>query len=298
MKKKFSYAIKLLTVLLLNIYILSSLSGCFLFNFTYKYSGEYKELYTVAIYSIPDADGYMYHGEGAYNSDIYVWEQDDYGRVLFAYCEDYQNSVFNIVISQGYNEKSVWFYPEVNYISTYIKSEYLYEHVEKEHLKNMTEDLYNNRSAELKKANDWGKPVDIKKCVSYDVVDHKVFEPNPFKLTEEKCKQILIDYSNTLNLPNPEGNPYRLHSVLQVDKDGKTLHKICGLHRNYDNQNNTLYIILLVITDADGNINKDSGILTIKTDEIPYWKVDALYNPEQVAKFKQSNGWEYGFCKE
>lgn len=53
---------------------------------TYAYTGEYKDLYTAAIYSIPDAVGYMDHGEGAYNSDIYIWEQDEYGRVLFAYC--------------------------------------------------------------------------------------------------------------------------------------------------------------------------------------------------------------------
>ena len=49
------------------------LSGC-IFNREnpYPYRGEYKELYTVAVYSIPNAVGYMYHGEGAYSSDIYV----------------------------------------------------------------------------------------------------------------------------------------------------------------------------------------------------------------------------------
>lgn len=295
MKKKFSHAIKLATVLLLNIFILFSLSGCFI---NYTYNGKYKELYTTAIYSIPNTVGYMNHGEGAYNSDIYVWEQDEYGRVLFAYCEDYSNCIFTLVISQGYDEKSVWFYPEVNYTSIYIESEHAYYNFNDDHLKNMTEDLYQNRGDELKTANDWGKPVDITKCVSYDIVNHKVFEPNAYKLSEEKCKQILKDYSRTLNLPNPSNTPYRLHSVLQVDKDGKTLHKICGLHWNYDNQNNTLYIILLVITDAEGNINKDNGILVIKTDENSYWEVDALYNPEQIAKFKQANGWEYGFCTE
>ena len=72
-----------------------TLTGC-IFNLEnpYPYNGEYKELYTAAIYSIPDAKGYMHHGEGAYNSAIYVWEQDDYGRTLFSYCEDYSDQIF------------------------------------------------------------------------------------------------------------------------------------------------------------------------------------------------------------
>jgi hypothetical protein len=86
------------------------LSGC-IFNREnpYPYQGEYKELYTTAIYSIPDAEGYMNHGEGAFNSDIYIWEKDDYGRTLFAYCEDFSNQIFGLVISQTYDEKNVYF---------------------------------------------------------------------------------------------------------------------------------------------------------------------------------------------
>ncbi len=49
------------------------LSGC-IFNLEnpYPYRGAYKELYTTAIYSIPDTEGYMHYGEGACSSDIYV----------------------------------------------------------------------------------------------------------------------------------------------------------------------------------------------------------------------------------
>ena len=91
MKNKRLFLIKSVIASLTLIFILFSFSGCFLLNRTYPYTGEHKELYTVAIYSIPDATGYMHHGESAYNSDIYIWEQDENGRVLFAYCEDYNN---------------------------------------------------------------------------------------------------------------------------------------------------------------------------------------------------------------
>lgn len=61
--------------LLLILISLVGLSSCiFDRENPYPYRGAYKELYTTAIYSIPDAKGYMHHGEGAYNSDIYIWE--------------------------------------------------------------------------------------------------------------------------------------------------------------------------------------------------------------------------------
>ena len=115
------------------------LSGC-IFNREnpYPYRGEYKELYTVAVYSIPDAEGNMRHGEGAYSSDIYIWEQDDYGRTLFSYCEDYGNQIFGLVISQAYDETNVYFYPDINYALTLIDSDYVYEGAKDDHLKNKT----------------------------------------------------------------------------------------------------------------------------------------------------------------
>lgn len=53
--------------------ILFGISGCFFRGENpYPYKGEHKELYTTAIYSIPDAEGYMHHGEGAFTSDIHI----------------------------------------------------------------------------------------------------------------------------------------------------------------------------------------------------------------------------------
>src|SRR5690554_5774407 len=80
-----------------------------------KYYGKHKELYTTAIYSIPNVEGCMYHGEGAFSSVIYVWVKDEYGRILFTYCEDYSFEIFSLVICQKYDNENVYFYPEVNY---------------------------------------------------------------------------------------------------------------------------------------------------------------------------------------
>ena len=127
---------RLITITIMLIVTAATLTGCFFYRENpYPYRGEYKELYTAAIYSIPDAVGYMHHGEGAYNSAICVWEQDDYGRTLFSYCEDYSDQIFGLVVCQSYDETNVYFYPDDNYILTLIESEYCYEGVEKDHLK-------------------------------------------------------------------------------------------------------------------------------------------------------------------
>ena len=278
--------------------------GCY-FNPIYR--GQHKELYTVAVYSIPNAVGYMYHGEGAYSSDIYVWEQDDYGRTLFSYCEDYSNRIFGLVVSQGYDDTNVYFYPDINYELTIIDSEYSYEGADEDHLKNRTEDFYLENKENLKEANDWNKPLDKTKCVSYQITDHKVIEENTYELNEDQCNEILNDYTETLNFVNPDELPHRTNSILQVDAEGKILHEIYGVHCNYEkleykwwlpnaSEEFTYYdIILWVITDKDGNYDKENGVMVMfsKANDT---NVDFVYNAEDILEFKNKNGWINSYC--
>lgn len=282
---------------------LMGLSAC-LFNCEnpFPYGGEHKELYTTAIYSIPTASGYMHHGEGAYNADIYVWEQDDYGRTLFAYCEDYQNRVFALVVSQGNDETHAYFYPDANYALTIIESDRLYEGADKEYLKSRTEDFYLQKRDELKQKNDWNKPIDKSKCVRYSITDHKTLGEDLFLFSDDQCNQILNAYTATLNLPNPENKPHRTHGIRQIDANGKLLHEIHGVHRYYDNPNwkypdtFTWYnIILWVITDKDGNYDKESGIMVMFSDA-NQTNTAFVYNAEEVLKFKEQNGWLNDYC--
>ena len=277
------------------------LSGC---KNPYPYRGEYEELYTVAIYSIPDAEGYMYHGEGAYSSDIYVWEQDDYGRTLFSYCEDYGNQVFGLVVSQAYDENNVYFYPDINYTLTLIDSEYLYEGAKDDHLKNKTEDFYLENKDKLKETNDWNKPLDKTKCVSYPITDHKVLGKRTYSLSSTQCNEILNEYTKTLNLSNPEKYPHRYNSILQVDAEGKILHEIYGVHRRYDNPDwkktdeyTSYSITLWVITDKDGNYNKENGVMVMYSKANDSDK-SYIYNPKDILEFKNKNNWTNSYCDE
>lgn len=264
---------------------LVGLSSClFKIENPYPYCGEYRELYTAAIYSIPDAEGYMHHGEGAYNADIYVWEQDDYGRTLFSYCEDYGNQIFGLVIAQAYEEGNVYFYPDVNYALTFIDSECLYEGVKDDHLKNKTEELYMEKKDKLKDKNDWNKPLDKSKCVSYPITNHKILGKNTYSLSSAECNEILIEYMRTLNLPIYKNSLHSYNSILQVDSEGRILHEIFG---DYQHRR----IILWVITDKDGNYDNEDGVMVLYFQgSEPY--DGFIYNAEDVLEFKKKNGWK------
>ena len=297
---------KVLSLVLCSIILFTcslGLSGC-VFNREnpFPYRGEYKELYTTAIYSIPDAEGYMYHGEGAYDSVIYIWEQDDYGRTLFSYCEDYSDQVFCLIISQTCDDSNVYFYPEMNYELTFIESEHLYEGVKEDHLKNKTEEFYLQNKDKLKEENDWNKPIDKSKCISYPITDYKALGKNTYSLSSVECNKILNDYSKTLNLANPSTVPHRYNSILQVDADGKILHEIYGVHQHHDNPDwkktdeyTSYSITLWVITDKDGNYDKEKGVMVMYSNES---NNGFICNAEDVLEFKKQNNWTYPYCSE
>ncbi len=290
---------KVLSLLLCCIVVLTcslGFTGCFLFLNTenpYPYNGEYKELYTAAIYSIPDAEGYMHHGEGAFDSEIYVWEQDSYGRTIFSYCEDNGNRIFGLIVCQAYDEADVYFYPELNYEITVVESSSY------DTLKNKTEAFYLEKREELKEKNDWDKPIDKSKCVSYPITDHKILGEDVRSLSTVECNRILNDYSNTLNLPNPNKYPHRNNDVLQVDANGKILHSIYGIHQHYDNPDwkktdeyTSYSITLWVITDKDGNYDKENGVMVIYSEPSTSNKTYG-YKSEDVLAFKERNNWKW-----
>ena len=286
---------KKLLALLLGLIWLLGLSGCRgRGDNPYPYRGGYPELYTTAVYSIPDAEGYMRHGEGAFVSDIYVWEQDDYGRTLFSYCEDHGNQIFALVLCQGFDETDVYFYPEANYVLTQIDSEGTYPVNETGYLKSKTEALYLEQGDRLKEENDWNKPLDRSRCVSYPITDHKVLGDNLYSLSKEQCNEILLEYTETLNLTNPNEYPHRNNKVLQADAQGKILHEIYGIHRNCDHptegKNITYCITLWVITDQQGNYDKENGVLVMNAKAVWTGGVYA-YDAKDVLEFKERNGW-------
>ena len=291
---------KIIPILLIAV-CLCCLSACF----PYTYRGEHKELYTVAIYSIPDSIGAMPTGEIVCNPVIYILEQDDYGRTIFAYCEDDMYCRFALVVSQGYDETNVYFYPDVNYVFTVRDLELAYMD---DSLKNAFMQSYLENRDKLKEANDWNKPIDKTKCVSHQITDDKkwIEEDDVYNLSKDECNEILNYYSETIDIPYPSPRK-KLHwgnGVLQVDAEGRLLHIIRGLndctyHPDWDKSKEhcSYYITLFVITDKYGNYDKENGIMAISSYSTDgQVDVEYPYDPADVAEFKARNGWKYPFC--
>ena len=124
---------------------------------------------------------------------------------------------------------------------------------------------------------------------------------------QDQCNEILNDYTETLNFVNPDESPHRTNSILQVDAEGKILHEIHGDHCNYEkleykwwlpnaSEEFTYYdIILWVITDKDGNYDKENGVMVMfsKANDT---NVDFVYNAEDILEFKNKNGWINSYC--
>ena len=103
MKMNFKRIKALLVAILLLFSALFS-TGCF------KYRGDHPELCSAAWANLITEDGRWADGcELSGDPSILILEEDGEGRVLFSYFEGYR-SLMNLMIIQGSDENSVYFY--------------------------------------------------------------------------------------------------------------------------------------------------------------------------------------------
>lgn len=121
---------------------------------TYTYSGEYPDLYTEAIHSIPGTSGFML-SEIYENPRIELIESDDYNRKLFKYYEGNNISTYSLLILQYSTGDEICFYSENNYISS------------------STEEFEETSISQLKLDNDWNIELDENKSVCVSITTSK-----------------------------------------------------------------------------------------------------------------------------
>ena len=117
------------------------------------YTGEYPELYSIAIHVLLGSDGYSRNGS-RYNSSITILDEDNHGRILFYYYEN-PTRIHSIAVSQSNDETTAYYYPDYCFISS---MQYSFSHGDIE---------------ELKIKNDWGMPIDIGKCDRVEIIRKK-----------------------------------------------------------------------------------------------------------------------------
>ncbi|MCI8596722.1 MAG: hypothetical protein HFE35_07950 [Clostridia bacterium] len=170
---------KLITILVCYLSIIT-FSGC-----SYKgYTGEYPELFTVAINSIPNVKGYGV-SEVPHQPVVNLIEQDKYGRKFFCYSEEvgrYANDEernmalrggVNLVICQFSDSEYAYYYPNTTYISAPLcegNRIYIYGKNSPATIDNPLNDFTDEEIEELKQKNDWGQELDLEKCEKAPIV--------------------------------------------------------------------------------------------------------------------------------
>lgn len=146
-------------IILLSLLVLINLTGCYK-----EYSGEYSNLYTVAINSVLWTNGYSFSADRYKNSDIEIIDEDQYGRIMFTYYERYYSggdiSFSSLVVCQYSNEKEVFYYEDINYI---VKEQPFFA----------VEPFTDEEIEQLKVVNDWNQEINYDKCIKKEITKSK-----------------------------------------------------------------------------------------------------------------------------
>lgn len=216
-----------LTLLIIPVLFLIILTSC-----SYNgYSGNYLELYTVAINSVLWLNGHSWSADFECDPQIEIIDEDIYGRIMFTYYEKYYGgsdiSFSTLIICQNSNEKEVFYYEDINYI---IKKQVIYS-------QNL--EGFNNKEIEyLKLINDWNKEINYDKCIKKEITKSKANIPY-----EKEIKKQIIDEFDLIN------GQYSLFMDLLTSNLDNSKFVIYGYIRK--NEGEGIYFIGLVESEKD-----------------------------------------------
>ena len=219
----------------------------------YEYRGEYPDLYSVGINSVLGSQGYR-ASEGNFPPDIYLLEEDGHGRKLFRYSERNLVSTQNLIISQKSDDGYVYFYPDYNLIAA-------------------PENNFTEKEIEaLKKENDWGKEIDLSKCIRTEIVHLKAIGPIADRRLTEVYTQIYGE--------NAENHPLAYISFFASDAQGRALY-VFEKHRGRDDGGYDIQCFV-VMFNKDGSFDPVDGIMEI---------ADVWGYQDEMKEFKERSGW-------
>lgn len=148
------------------------------------YTGNYPELFSVAVNSIPDAKGCLLGGEITHQPILCFIEEDNYARKMFVYSEirdpedqygnTYDNRQIYLMICQAAIDGYAYYYNEKNLVVSVISdfpTRIKYGGTgQVSSIKEPLKDFSTEMITQLKNNNDWGKEVDIDKCKKVKII--------------------------------------------------------------------------------------------------------------------------------
>lgn len=265
----------------------------------YTYEGENVELYTVAVNSIFGCNGYIPDGEIVHNPKIKIIEKDDYGRVLFYYCEeihfhdkehsllecesgkDYCRISYACLIMQTVRDNYVYYY-EDDCFDVYL--------IEKWTTEGLPTDLDEKDFSDLKERNDWGKELNEEKCIKKPVVKRNKPSLRPRKAD---YNEIIAAYIKTTDYKGQD-YPYRFNLYSTSDSYGRELYYAWGvgfdaLGEGVSPSSVREYFNFAIIFNPDGTYNKEICVTEIR---------DMIYFKDELIAFKELNHWNQPYIKE
>jgi len=250
-----------------------ALSGC-----RFKYKGDHPDLYTVAVYNVFGACGYLSNGEAAYPPVIEVIETDSYGRVLFYYNESYNRPYgVAIVIMQRAEGGCVYYYTDICH-TPYLGGADPYE----------TEygDLFTKAQVDaLKQANDWNMPLNLDKCARSEIVERKNTEGG-LGLKEKDFERVIKVYARSTGYRGDD-NIYRISEFVNSDKYGREIYLVSGVGRDVKGEgvspsSESRYFNLAMIFNPDKSCPEEN-VLPL---------ADTGTTFEELMVFKSRCGWD------
>lgn len=231
---------------------LALFSGC-----GYKgYRGDNADLYTVAINSVLWNSGHSHGADFIMDSEIKRLEIDEYGRTLFTYHEsfyvDRSLSFSALIVAQYSSDGYVYYYEDCNYI---IKEQPPYQD---------SGIIFGREKINyLKELNDWGKELDLSKCVKKKIERKKLETPTDSDAIKNKIREELgIEDEIRMHLyysTNDNNGNYLVYGTCELEADR--------------------YIHFAAFVTADGEV-KD------------WFEPQNIFDyNEELKEFKKNNGW-------
>lgn len=236
--------------------LLTVLTGCAACSYK-GYSGNYPDLYTVAINSLLWNGGHSTGADRYCDSEIKVLEKDEFGRILFTYYEKEfgmgTRSIFALIVSQYSEDGYVYYYEDCNYLNA-------------EPEKHITSQQFSQEEIEnLKVENDWDKEINLVKCTKKDIIREKRSLPTDKEAIKEAA-------------------------VLKLNS-GAIKENICVFYLTSDNKCNFIAYGTVVNVDYElyfvAFVNSEGEIIDWLIPENLY-----AYQ-EELKNFKQKNGWQF-----
>jgi hypothetical protein len=259
--------------MILMLLIILSLTSCGAFDdlltpgrIEFEYTGEYPELYSVAINSIL---GTLGHGgvpgptDRALQPNIRILDEDDYGRVLFFYDEGvsrlspYMKNL-NLIIIQKAEGNYAYFYPYYNFNSSSYENnrwEFTDEDIET-----------------LKEGNSWNQKLsEDSEFVRVRIARRKEDGPVSFEQLVQLYRLVFPDIVSGPSVRNMDERMV----FLRMDNYGRSIFLSVGAG---DNQGKYFAILL----QPDHSLDLETGVLEI---------VNHTSYQTELRLFKEANGW-------